>query len=331
MNTGKNLKLFLKRINFELKRNPRIEKKTNWKKFIPHSYQSVLLIQADFELAWAWRYAKNSDNPLALAYQKAKLERENIPLILTYCEKYNIPISWATVGHMMLSSCEEMNLVKHPEIPRFSQFENQYWRFQGKDWFEYDPCSDYKRAPEWYSPDLINLILESKVKHEIGCHTFSHIDCRDEVCSSSLFKAELDACKKSASQFNINLKSFVHPGFTIGNLKNLADEGFTSYRTDFGNWLGYPVLHYNSLWEIKGSAELTYNSEWSIEYQIYRYKKIIDRAIHSNTVCMFWFHPSFDSVFLEKIFPEVLKYIDEKRDKIFVSTVSDYVDQIDKL
>ena len=202
----------------------------------------------------------------------------NIPKILDLCDKYNIPITWATVGHLFLEKCKRENGLPHSNIKRLPYFENKYWKFDNGDWFQNDPCSNWKDAPEWYAPDLIKDILSRKVNHEIGCHTFSHIDCRDEVCSSEVFESEMLACIKLAKKYGIELKSFVHPGHTIGNLDSLVKLGFTSFRTDYRNLLGYPKKHKNGLWEFEQTAEFVYRPEWSIKYHIYRYKKIIDRS-----------------------------------------------------
>lgn len=320
------MKPFLSKINFALNRNPRIESKKEYSRFIPAPYKAVITITSDFELGWAWRYSKGNKNTLDSAVLNAKKERENIPRILDLCDKYNIPITWATVGHLFLSECKKRNGQAHKEIPLVKNYKGQYWDYTGHDWFEYDPCSSYKDAPEWYCPDLIKLILDSKVKYEIGCHTFSHIDCRDEVCSPELFEAEINECKKEAAKLGLELKSFVHPGHTIGNLDKLAKLGFTSFQTDPGNILGYPVKHANGLWELKRTYEFGYRKEWSIDYHIYRYKKIIARAIKTNTICNFWFHPSFDPLFVNEIMPSIFDYINMHRDKIFLSAVCAYCD-----
>lgn len=314
----------LGKCNFLLGRNPKVLHVENYKEFIPETYKSVLIISSDFELAWAWRFAKAYDNPLDTALKMARDERENIPDIINLCERFNIPISWMTVGHLFLESCKKENGKLHLNLPRLKKFENTFWKFDQDDWFNNISCSSYKTSPEWYCPDLIKLIIDSKVKHEIGCHTFSHIDCRDEVCSSEVFLAELHECKKIANDWGIELKSFVHPGHTIGNLENLAEEGFTSYRTDNRNVLGYPIKKLDKFWEFEQTAEFIYRDDWSVEFQVKRYIEIIKRSMKSNTVAVFWFHPSFPKKVINSIWPKVFKFMDENRDKIWITTHGEY-------
>ncbi len=322
------VKSYLSKINFLLGNSPKIERNEHWRKFIPPPYKAVVTITADFELAWAWRYSKSVKNPLTRALQKAKLERENIPKILELCDKYEIPITWATVGHLFLESCNLEYTKPHSNLPRLNHFENNYWRYRGKDWYEYDPCSNYKKAPAWYSPDLIEHILNSKVKHEIGCHTFSHIECGDEICPPEVFESEIKECIKSSAKFGVELKSFVHPGHTIGNLKKLSELGFTSFQTDPGNILGYPVKNKNGLWELKRTYEFVYRESWSVNYHIYRYRKIIDRAIENNSVCNFWFHPSMDKNFLIHVLPTIFKYLYSKKMDVAFFTCGSYVQSL---
>ena len=172
------IRAVLSKVNFALGGNPKVRKRGDWRNYIPNPYKAVLLISTDFEMAWAWQFSKNSPNPLKEAKKLALIERENVPLILQICDEYNIPLTWATVGHLFLNSCNSISGCVHPDILRLPHFENNFWKFSGKDWFENDPSTNYINDPEWYCPDLIKLILETKVKHEIGFHTFSLIDCR---------------------------------------------------------------------------------------------------------------------------------------------------------
>ena len=321
-----NLKAYLQRINFLLGRNPRLEKRNDWQNFIPQPFKSVVLISSDFELAWAWRYTKSSANPIQKAIEKAKIERENMPRILALCEQFDIPITWLTVGHLFLESCVKENGISHPELLHPEHFENNWWRFDSKDWFEHDPGTNFKKDPLWYCPDLIELILKSRVKHEIGCHTFSHIDCRDEVCSPQLFISEINACKQAAKLLGIDkMDSFVHPGHTIGNLDTLASLGFTNYRTDYANILGYPKKHSNSLWEFTTTLELYTQLNWSVKAQINRYISTFERAISNHTVPYLWFHPSFAPTFIDQVMPAVFEWLDNHRNEIWITTKGEYV------
>ena len=323
------LKSINSKLNFALGRNPHIEKRPkDYRKFIPESYKAVVTITADFELAWAWRYAKGFKDSYRTATDKARQARRNIPKILELCDQYNIPITWATVGHLFLRECKRENDKAHPNIKRIPYFENCYFKYASGDWFDDDPCSNWWQAPEWYAPDLIEMILNAKVDHEIGCHTFSHIDTSDELCSNDVFISELNACKNAALQYNLELKSFVHPGHTIGHLKELKAAGFTSFQTDYRNILGYPKMHLDGLWELKRTMEFVWRDDWTVDYHIYRYKKIIDRAIKSNTVCNFWFHPSVESKLIRLVLHHIFEYINSLRDKILIITVSAHIREI---
>lgn len=309
------------KLKFAMGRSPVMQTRPDWRRFIPQPFRAVLLISADFELAWAWQFAKSGGSNLAL--EKARLERRNMPELIRLCDEYSIPVTWATVGHLFLESCVR-NGLPHPDLPRLPFFENDFWRYDEGDWFRNDPCSNYQDAPEWYCPDLIEMILNAKVKHELGCHTFSHIDCRDDVCPPELLRAELQECEKHAKKRGIELKSFVHPGHTIGNLPVLAKEGFTNFRTDYRNVLAYPKKHENGLWEFEQTADISYRKYWSVDYHIYRYITIIKRAIQSNTACVLWFHPSFAALIVDRILPEVFRFIHDHKDELWVTTHGEY-------
>ncbi|NVO21369.1 MAG: polysaccharide deacetylase family protein [Bacteroidetes bacterium] len=319
-------KAILQQLNFYLGRNPRLQKKADWRSFIPQPYKAVVILSSDFELAWAWQYAKRSKDPLQLAIQKAKQERENMPRLLKLCDEYNIPITWLTVGHLFLDSCTRGEHLTHPEIPRLPHFENNFWKYAGKDWFENDPCTDFHKDPLWYCPDLIDQILASKTAHEIGCHTFSHIDCRDVVCSPELFRKEMEAWLQASKRFGIeNVTSFVHPGHTIGNLPALAEMGFTNYRTDYANILGFPHKDEHGLWEFTTTLEFDYYPDWSDSTQVKRYITLFNRALEHHTLAYLWFHPSLDSRFIKNIMPKVFDWLNRHRNEIWLVTKGEYV------
>jgi peptidoglycan/xylan/chitin deacetylase (PgdA/CDA1 family) len=332
MKLKKKAKSILSKLKFNLQITPRIDKckATANMLFIPPPYKAVAVISADFEMAWASRFTKNSPNPLSYAIKSGRLTRRNMPIILDLCDKYNIPITWATVGHLMLEKCEIINNNKHPDIKRLSHFENEFWKFDKGDWFDFDPCTNYCQDPEWYAPDLVDSILSQKVQHEIGCHTFSHIDCSDAICSEQVFMSEINTCKKIAKDKGLKLHSFVHPGHQIGHLNDLAKLGFTSYRTDSGDTLSYPYRHSSGLWELKNTAEFAWRDGWSAQYHINRYKTIINRAINYQKVCVLWFHPSLDTAFVDNVLSEVLAYLNKCRNEIAIMTHGQYIEYLER-
>lgn len=316
---------FLNKVKFGFGLDPKVEKREDYSKYIPNGYKSVLILYADFELAWAWRYSKGIVNPINYSEKLGNYERKNIPEILEICENFNIPITWATVGHLFLDRCDRNSGKPHPSILRPDYFENKFWRYTNGDWFDADPCSDLDKNGSWYCPDLIKLILSQKTKHEIGCHTFSHLDCTDENCSPEIFNSDIQACKTAAEELGVNMTSFVHPAHTIGNLDGLISTGFTSYRTDYDNILGYPNLYKGKLWEIKSTWEFVCFDDWSNKYHLKRYNEIIKRSIKNNTVCTLWFHPSINIRFIREIMPSIFGNINEMKDDVYITTASEYV------
>ena len=289
---------------FSLKNRPRLEPGIAEKKS-----EANLVISADFELGWAFRYSRKNNRPEEMADRA----RRNFPFLIKLFEEYNIKITWATVGHLFLRECKKGD---HDWMHRIPFFTNKNWVFSKGDWFDCDPYSSIRDDKTWYAPDLIEKILNSRVEHEVGCHSFSHIDFSDKNCPRKVAEDEIKACIEVAKQWDINLKSFVFPGGTYGNYQTLKEFGFTNYRKILDYELMQPVIDENGLVIIPVSTGLGNNGlGWTKEYFFKRLKKYIDKAVENGTVCHFWFHPSIDEWFLHNVFPEILKYTSEKREE----------------
>lgn len=193
--------------------------------------RGVLTLSIDFELAWAWQYAKDkSESPEV----KGLREREQVPVLLRLFDELSIPATWATVGHLFLERCEcGKGGLAHESMPRLQHFESDLWSFTSGDWYQYDPCTDAKRSPAWYGPDLIAAVLRSKVNHEIGCHGFSHAGF-GSYCSAEVASAELQACTDVMAPFGLKPSTFIFPGNDVGHLDLFPRYGFTGVRA-------YPV------------------------------------------------------------------------------------------
>jgi hypothetical protein len=292
---------------------------------LPAPYRAACIIGADLELNWAWQWAKNSSDPARGAEIFSTRTRQNLPGILDLSDRHNIPITWATVGHLFLESCTREDGPAHPGLPRLSNFENEFWRFSSSDWFENDPACWWEQAKGWYAPDLVRAILGRITKHEIACHTFSHIDCRRGVCPPEVLQSEIEECRRAAAPYGVELTSFVHPAHMIGNLETLRACGFTSYRAD-RDVLGGATDH-GGIWELPTSAEVVLYEGLPVAAQRLRYTRIVQRAIRARRLCYLWFHPSSDGEFVEKILEPLFAFLAHKRaeDSLWVGTTRDYV------
>jgi peptidoglycan/xylan/chitin deacetylase (PgdA/CDA1 family) len=286
--------------------------------------KGIIVISADFEMAWAFRYSKTRGK---MAEQMGLIERQNIPKLLSIFEKHNIQVTWATVGHLFLDSCEKVaRRIPHPNMPRPQFFENINWKYSTGDWYQHDPCKSYIESPAWYAPDLIDQIIKSPVGHEIGCHTFSHIDCTKENCSAGLLNSELLQCIDLAEKKSLKLKSMVFPGGTCGNFEILKNNNFTCYRVPMNNHIDLPYIDKYGLVAIPSSLCMekdNYGRSKDSHLKIIR--AFLKKTIKHKLVCHFWFHPSMDNWYLENIMPDIFKIIEELRDegKLTVMTMGD--------
>jgi peptidoglycan/xylan/chitin deacetylase (PgdA/CDA1 family) len=287
----------VKRDNIDLNKN------------FPNKEKGGLIVSADFEMAWAWRYTKTGVHYI----KKGRAERQNFPRILKTLEDYDIPITFATVGHLFLEKCQAG---EHDWMTRIPHFDD-HWKFTQGDWFDHDPYSDYRAAQEWYAPDLIRMIQDSKVKHEVGSHTFTHIDFSYKNCPAQVAEDEIKACIQAARPYGIDLQSIVFPGGTWGNIEVLKKHGFKIYRKRCDFELSYPFRDEQGLLVSASSGCLEHNLNygWSADYFLSRLEKYVNKAVQTGTIAHLWFHPSLDPYFLDNIFPRFFHYAAKLRDK----------------
>ncbi|MGB9696395.1 MAG: polysaccharide deacetylase [Ignavibacteria bacterium] len=292
--------------------------------YIPAGKKCVLLICTDFELAWAWRFSKIYRNSKIVAERRAEIERQNIPLILELADTFQIPLTFATVGHLALEMCDSDNGNYHPDVLQIQPFNDNYWEYN-EGWYNYDTCRNPETSKFYKSLDLIEQILSSNVKHELGCHTFSHINCNEKVCSPQVFKSEVMKCKEMFAKLGIELRSFVFPGNVLGHTNLLKEFGFTSYRDGNNDILGYPKQISREFWEIKSTSQIVFRNYWSLDYNIRYYLKIIKKAMKTNTVCYLWFHPSHREQEFFTILSAIFEYVNNERENIYITTTGDYI------
>lgn len=272
-------------------------------------------ISADFELNWAFRcMAAAERDKLSIA------ERQNVPYILALLDEFKIPITWATVGHLFLQSCKCDGKLPHTDMPRPPA--NPRW--QG-DWYKHDPCSDVQQDPLWYAPDLVKQIVNAKVAHEVGSHSFSHIDFSPQTSDRELVEREMQESLTAVEGFGLKLKSLVYPYNHMGHSYHdlLHQFGIIAVRhRDDKVRLSYPERSPSGVYKIYESMNLR-----SPSFYDYRDKAeiFIEGAVEAGAAYHLWFHPSDARGTFEKEFREILEVIYRYRDSgnVWVATMGD--------
>lgn len=179
--------------------------------------RAAFVVSIDVEMSWGLihRPDRSYDFPD---------EREQMCRLLDVFDRYDVPATWAFVGHLLLEECDRCDGVAHPELTR-----PDYEWFEG-DWLAADPCSSATEDPAWYAPDLMRAVDERPAGHEIGSHSFTHLIAGDPGCSEAAFRSDLRRCRLEAERHGAPLRSFIYPRNQYGHEHVLAEEGFTSYR-----------------------------------------------------------------------------------------------------
>ncbi len=237
-------------------------------------------ISIDLELAWG-RHV--SDPHVYKLY--SMLGRRNVGPILSMFNHFDFPATWATVGHLILSSCrrDTKSGLAHADMPRVKSHSCPCWGFDGDDWFGSDPCTSVLKDPAWYGRDLVEEIVKTP-RQELASHSFSHIDFGS--CSDLVAESEIDNCKRLAGSVGSSLKSMVFPCNRVGKLEILREAGLIAYRGFSGdNAIQYPVKNCG-LWDVHQTMQVIESDAYSKDDAM----RYIDRAIESGGVCHLWFH-----------------------------------------
>src|ERR1051325_5688714 len=96
--------------------------------------RAVFTISLDFELMWgsfdSGKHRKFVSQLSRDGEGGMRATRAIVDGLLALFNKYGVSVTWATVGHLFLESCEERGGVKHADMPR----PNHSWF--GRDWYE---------------------------------------------------------------------------------------------------------------------------------------------------------------------------------------------------
>jgi peptidoglycan/xylan/chitin deacetylase (PgdA/CDA1 family) len=316
-----------------------------------------MVVSIDVELSWG----RFDVLPMTILDAEAQEERTLITRLLALLDRYDIPATWAMVGHLMLERCaRDPNGQAHPEVqPRPS------FPWLPHDWYHFDPCTSAESAPGWYAPDVLRLVKAARTRHEIASHSFAHIYYGDPACRPEVAEADLRAALKTAARKGIALKSFVFPRNRVGHLEALRKAGILAFRgmhpfeeqhpspfmklvlkpiSAMGQLLGLPPTPVQAeevlpgLWDLPGNhyfrARTGLRRILPPGTEALRGKRGIDQAVRSGELYHAWFHPynlqqNPQEMFhnLEKVFAHAARMRD--RELLDILTMGDYAERLE--
>jgi hypothetical protein len=134
-------------------------------------------------------------------------------------------------------TAEELRLAETAERPICAALVDLFDRYQvPATWLVVAALLDETSAKSrpgakscWFAPDVVEDIVRSKVRHEIGCHGGRHIYF-DQI-SAGEARADLGFAKTMHRAYGLGFESFVFPRGAVGHLDILAESGLRVVRS----------------------------------------------------------------------------------------------------
>lgn len=186
----------------------------------------AFVISLDFELHWGVR-----DQFLVNGAYTANLEgaRTAVPKMLELFEKFDVAVTWATVGFLFARSKEEL-LSFYPNVrPNYTDKKYDPYRELLGNGEEDDPLH--------YAPSLLEQI-KTTPKQEIGTHTFSHYYCLEAGQTAEAFRYDLLSAIAIAKIWDLEIHTIIFPRNQVNPeyVKILLELGITIYRDNEPSW-----------------------------------------------------------------------------------------------
>jgi hypothetical protein len=159
---------------------------------------------------------------------------------------------------------------------------------------------------------ILEILLESSVRHDIGAHGYYHRKFED--LSYSEAENEMKLISHGMQRLGVVPRSFVFPKNSVAHLKLLEKYGYECYRGygDFMNDSMY-IEKCDKLWDVHPSLCIDQHTRFAF------LKKILNIAIEKKLPCHLWFHLwNFGQEEcgarrnLEKVFAPILDYAKRK-------------------
>lgn len=162
----------------------------------------TVVVSLDAELGWGFHHRDE------LPAERIRRGRTAWRRLCTLFDRFDVPATWAVVGHLFLEECETEH-TGHPAGPR---------------------CCATPPAEAWFAPDLLDRVASAGVDHDIGSHGYTHVHFRHDRMTRRLADRELRRGRRAVARHAGDPTSFVFPVNRVGHLDLLADHGFDCYR-----------------------------------------------------------------------------------------------------
>lgn len=287
-----------------------------------------VVISIDAELGWGFH-----DRAVPPA-ERVSGAREGWTTLVELLDEYDVPATWAVVGHLLRDDCAGETYPDDGVCP-----------------CEHSPA--LRRRGHRYGPELVASVRAAAADHELAAHSFSHVEF-DRV-SKDRARAEVVRSLEVAREHDIELRSFVFPRNRVHHRDVLAEWGFTSYRgvgpergshrlrrlvqATVGDWtppLVSPTIDEYGLVNVPDSLYLFRFEGWprtvveSVrEDPVVRFcRRGIDAAADRDGVFHCWLHPN--NLLADRDVDRlrtVLSYLDERRDEVEIATMREVAER----
>lgn len=279
-----------------------------------------VVISVDAELGWGFH------DRIAPPERRIAAAREGWETLLELFDEYDVPATWAVVGHLLREECGSGG--KHGSCPCVQS----------------PVLAERARR---YAPELVTAVGEAAADHELACHSFSH-PLFDDI-SKERARSEVVRSIAAAREHDITLRSFVFPRNRVGHRDVLAEQGFTTYRgvgparggsrvrrllrATSGTWtppLASPTIDEYGLVDLPDSLYLFRFEGWprtlvesvGEDPVVGLFRRGVEAAAASDGVFHCWLHPN--NVVAERDVTRLhtmLSILDSHRDEVGVATM----------
>lgn len=180
----------------------------------------TLVISLDFELHWGVRDLTRTDGP----YRSNLLgARQAVPRLLEMFERFEMGVTWATVGFLFASSLQEVQRFLPTVQPQYADQNLSPYL---------EPIGASEEADPFHLASSLVQLIRATPRQEIGSHTFSHYYCMEAGQDEYAFRADLDSARRIATEQGIPLRSIVFPRNQLNPdyAKIVREMGFSCFR-----------------------------------------------------------------------------------------------------